>query len=67
MAETIEIIYKQIHMADGVFDIVPVQQLVRCRNCKYNLKGYCDNRLGLPWRTVTSDDFCSRGERREDG
>ena len=66
MAETIEIIYEQRHMADGVFYIVPVQRLVRCRDCKYNLKGYCDNRLGLPWRTITPDDFCSRRGNKND-
>ena len=66
--ETIETIYEQRHMADGVFDIVPVQRLVRCKDCKHNYANmipsgdgcyYC---VELP---ITEDFFCARGERHD--
>ena len=68
MAETIETIYKQIHLADGVFDIVPVQQLVRCRDCKYydKFKGVVDGGCRYYGIYTNPDDFCSRGERKDE-
>ena len=41
-----------------------VQDLVRCRDCKYNLSGNCDNWSG--WELVADDDFCSRGARMDE-
>lgn len=46
--------------------------IVRCKDCKYwqdNQKGHYPNEL-CPWdkaETPDPDDFCSFGERREDG
>ena len=44
---------------------VDAVEVVRCRDCKFNLDGHCDNWSG--WELVADDEFCSRGERREDG
>ena len=42
-----------------------VGEIVRCRDCKHLYKdGECPLRT---WFTHTEDDYCSYGERREDG
>lgn len=37
-------------------------EVVRCKDCKYNLDGHCDYWPG--WEVVSGDDFCSRAERK---
>ena len=38
------------------------EELIRCKDCSYWDSGWCDYHEG----TMEADDYCSRGERRED-
>lgn len=53
-----------IEIKDGKFPVGKWTELVRCKDCKYNLDGHCDNWSG--WEVVANDDFCSRGERMDE-
>lgn len=44
---------------------VDAVEVVRCSSCKYHNKAPCPMRLSLNW--TEDNDFCSYGERREDG
>ena len=59
MAEVIEVIYEQRHITKGVFDVVPVQRLVRCKDCKWFSSGYC---MKLDKTCVSPKAFCSWAE-----
>lgn len=46
-----------------------VAEVVRCKDCKFCCKFFCrGNRYccGEFWIAVTEEDFCSRGERKDD-
>ena len=63
-----EFIYTMQERGD-TFSIQPFRELVRCKDCKH-YKPYDINRpfpcsVGL--MECMSDDYCSYGERREDG
>ena len=48
-------------------------EVVRCRECKYfgvyrySGNGYCTNDNGYGFPNQKPDDFCSRGERKDNG
>ena len=46
-------------------DAVPV---VRCKDCKYKMGRLCKNPMAVGWDALEpeDDDFCSRGERKDD-
>ena len=61
---------------EQIADLNKVAPVVRCKDCKYSTpltfydKGvkrlFCNYRGSIgDWRYRTTDDFCSRGERRE--
>ena len=58
---------------DGIYDIpsADVAQVVRCADCKCwtewsNGTGSC-SRFALDWIGTDADDFCSMGERKNNG
>ena len=55
---------KLIEEAPEVY-AVPV---VRCKDCKYNLNGLCDQ-ISLDWHPfrVEEDEFCAWGKRKDNG
>ena len=50
--------------SDNSADVVEV---VRCKECKYRHQTTCPFLIANAYRTSSDDDYCSRGERREDG
>lgn len=66
-----EIIYEEIVDSDSVIVHIKRGKITRCRDCKW----WQDNNNGYPvadckWNreeTPDADDFCSCGERREEG
>lgn len=53
--------------------IVVDGEIVRCKDCKYlhqlsDGQIFCENKDGLPLMIgdLTADDFCSRGERKDE-
>lgn len=44
-------------------ELVPMQELVRCRDCKYSIRGRLCMCMG--WQ-MNPDGFCSDGSRKED-
>ena len=64
-----EIIHKEIKDADGVTCYIKTGEIVRCKDCK---RQDTDNVFRSMWchemRTfVSPNDFCSRGERKDNG
>ena len=53
---------------DGI--MAAAEELVRCADCKYRLEGtkQCACPMAIGWDALETedDDFCSRGERREE-
>ena len=41
-------------------------EVVRCKDCKHFIDGYCDNPNGMDI-SATENAFCSCGERRNNG
>lgn len=41
-----------------------VEAVVRCKNCKWLVNGYCDH-VFVGMRIIKEDSFCSYGERKE--
>ena len=59
----IEVIFNVQSNKKGTgFQITPVQPLVRCKNCKYNEGGFCDE--VMDGKGVEDEWFCFCGERR---
>jgi hypothetical protein len=58
-----------IEIKDGKFPIGKWTELVRCKDCKYLNKEEmrCFEVEGLGYRNVSDDDFCSRGECKNNG
>ena len=47
---------------------VDAVEVVRCKDCKHWTMGYCNNFAYYDYEPTTNeDDFCSYGERRNDG
>lgn len=51
-----------------------VEEIVRCRDCKFCHKNYCEKRTSptaspseIFWIPVEPDGFCKWGEKRSDG
>ena len=40
---------------------------VRCKGCKHRDDGGCPMETGYPWYDQKDADFCSRGERKDNG
>lgn len=42
-------------------------ELIRCKDCKYNLNGLCDQ-ISLEWHPfrVEDDEFCAWAERKDE-
>ena len=53
---------------DERHDPMPIQEVVRCRDCKWGIDGgkYCAEGASdsWDWRNVEPDGFCAWGERR---
>lgn len=59
----VEVIYKVQSNKKGTgLEATPVKPLVRCKDCKYNDKGFCDE--VLEGKRVDEEFFCSCGTRR---
>ena len=43
-----------------------VQELVRCKDCVHRHHTTCPFLIANAYKASSDDDFCSRGERRED-
>lgn len=43
-----------------------LEELIRCKDCKYNNGGRCSWHGGAGYKWVVDDDYCSCGERREE-
>lgn len=58
-----------IEIKDGKFPIGKWTELVRCKDCRWfnAALGSCPEVDSPLINHLTPDDFCSRGERREDG
>ena len=62
-------------LAVGAQPTVDAVEVVRCRNCKHyhpqNISGHWEHKKPFCMRTVTvkmnPDDFCSYGERKDNG
>lgn len=67
-------VFATLHVTD--IDTIPrvdAVEVVRCRECKYfgvykySGAGYCTNNNGYGFPNQKPDDFCSRGERKDNG
>lgn len=48
--------------------LLQAEEVVRCKDCQYSRPKKSGIKLHCAWwyRSVEDEDFCSRGERRED-
>lgn len=68
-----EFVYDTNAMLDSIDaqPTVDAVEVVRCKDCKHFVTPQgvpcCDNFFGLGFPHPSGDDFCSYGERKEDG
>ena len=58
------------YVGDLIIEVPTVDavEVVRCKDCKHWTMGYCNNFAYYDYEPTTNeDDFCSYGERRNDG